>query len=323
MQAVVSHSRFLVCAGDGGADPVISVVVPAKPSHGCVRFCLSALLQQDIEEPYEIIVGSDEEGGLAGELRESFPQVQVCSCEPRCGPGGARNVGIEAARGRYIAFTDADCMPERDWLRNILRACRENDDWVVRGWVEICGSRICRAWDLAEQGMLRPRSPRPVPSITGANLCVARRFIEQGHARFAEGIFGAEEDVFLKGLSSAGRSVILDPRALVKHSGVDRLGPSLRRIYHLGKGTGLVRKNVSLRGSFFARHVWLVPLIVPARVVLTTIRVLRCGWGKSIEYIGLFPLAFLYWVWYAAGFAAGARSREERAMFDADASEVD
>jgi cellulose synthase/poly-beta-1,6-N-acetylglucosamine synthase-like glycosyltransferase len=42
--------------------------------------------------------------------------------------GGARQVGVEHARGDYVAFTDADCIPRKDWLENLVR---EFDDGIV------------------------------------------------------------------------------------------------------------------------------------------------------------------------------------------------
>lgn len=44
----------------------------------------------------------------------------------------ARNRGIHAARSPYLAFTDADCRPEPDWLMNLMQPFAENPQL---GWV--------------------------------------------------------------------------------------------------------------------------------------------------------------------------------------------
>lgn len=37
-------------------------------------------------------------------------------------------MGLENAKGEYVAFTDADCITEKDWLENLVK---EFDDGVV------------------------------------------------------------------------------------------------------------------------------------------------------------------------------------------------
>jgi cellulose synthase/poly-beta-1,6-N-acetylglucosamine synthase-like glycosyltransferase len=41
--------------------------------------------------------------------------------------GGARNVGVEYSNGEFIVFTDADCVVDRDWLKNLLREFKDEN----------------------------------------------------------------------------------------------------------------------------------------------------------------------------------------------------
>ena len=34
--------------------------------------------------------------------------------------GGARNIGVENSTGKYIAFTDSDCIVDKNWLKNLI-----------------------------------------------------------------------------------------------------------------------------------------------------------------------------------------------------------
>ncbi|TDA26046.1 MAG: hypothetical protein DSO01_06335, partial [Archaeoglobi archaeon] len=47
--------------------------------------------------------------------------------------GGARNIGVRNSSGEFIVFTDADCVAERDWLKNLLKEFRDENIASVGG----------------------------------------------------------------------------------------------------------------------------------------------------------------------------------------------
>ena len=63
-----------------------------------------------------------------------------------------------------------------------------------------------------------------------------------------------------------------------------------------------------MRGSLFARHIWLTPLLVPTRFLLTAFRTARYGPARLLDFVRLSPFIMCQYAWYAAGFAAGAVS---------------
>jgi glycosyltransferase involved in cell wall biosynthesis len=116
-----------------GGMPLVSVIVPALNAGGTIRQTLDALAAQDLPREYEVIVvddSSDDE--TAAMARESSAPVRVLT-QPRAGPAAARNRGAAEARGAVFAFTDADCVPQPDWLSRGLEATRGAD--LVQGAV--------------------------------------------------------------------------------------------------------------------------------------------------------------------------------------------
>jgi len=298
-----------VLVGEGGERPAVSVVLPAYGGLGCAGFALGALCRQDIEVPYEVVVVTDGESGVAEQLRRHWPRVRPAWCDPADGPGGARNRGIEAARGDYVAFTDADCIPDGDWLRRLVAACRQAKGGPVAGWMAAAyqWSPAARATNATQLGMLCPPSPCRVGGIWGANMCVGAGLLRTGGARFAEGRYGAEEMAFLHSLGDDRQPVLLEPAARVRHLRRDGFGASIRHQYRLGRGAGRTRRDFPLRGSTFARHRWLAPLLVPGRYLLLGVRVIRRNPPAILELLRLTPLVLIQLVGYAAGFRAGAR----------------
>ena len=95
----------------------VAVIVPAADAAATIRATLAALAAQDLTEPYEVVVvddGSTDDTAAVAE-RAAGP-VRVIR-QDRRGASIARNRGVAATQAPLIAFTDADCVPTRGWLR--------------------------------------------------------------------------------------------------------------------------------------------------------------------------------------------------------------
>ncbi len=99
--------------------PRISVVIPVYNSPDTIEKCLNSVLAQD-HPAFEIIIVDDGSTDTTPDICASFKEVKVIRSE-RGGPSRARNVGVAAARGDLVAFTDSDCIAERDWLIELER----------------------------------------------------------------------------------------------------------------------------------------------------------------------------------------------------------
>ncbi|MGH2992330.1 MAG: glycosyltransferase [Solirubrobacterales bacterium] len=115
-----------------GTPPFVSVVVPARNAERTVGECLESLMRVDYHpERREILVVENGSTDRTGEIIRRYPVR--CLFEPRRGVSAARNRGVEAARGEIVAFTDADCVVTRRWLRELVRGFEAPDVWAVAG----------------------------------------------------------------------------------------------------------------------------------------------------------------------------------------------
>lgn len=95
--------------------PKVSVIVPTYRNWQGIEKCLSCLLNQTYPaESLEIIVVNNDPVDKCP--IESLPRhVQIID-EDKPGSYAARNAGILRASGSFIAFTDSDCLPAKDWI---------------------------------------------------------------------------------------------------------------------------------------------------------------------------------------------------------------
>lgn len=96
----------------GRPGPLVSVVVPAHNSEAYIRDALSSLLDQTLGD-FEIVVVDDASTDATGPIVKAYadrdPRIRLISRSTASGrPACARNEGLRAARGRYIALLDGD-----------------------------------------------------------------------------------------------------------------------------------------------------------------------------------------------------------------------
>lgn len=106
----------------------VSVVIPAYNASATIRDCLSALMKQTFAEPYEVIVVDDgSNDGTSEIINEEFKNVKLL-VQKNAGPAKARNVGSDIASGEIIIFTDSDCIPDKNWLKEMASPFNINNE---------------------------------------------------------------------------------------------------------------------------------------------------------------------------------------------------
>ena len=113
----------------------VSVIVPVYNVEEYIGKCLDTILNQDFDD-YEVLVvidgSTDKSESIAREYQEKYPEIVRIICQENKGLGGARNTGIENAKGEYLLFVDSDDMLYPNLLSDTYeRAILCNADIVV------------------------------------------------------------------------------------------------------------------------------------------------------------------------------------------------
>jgi GT2 family glycosyltransferase len=145
------------------AVPFISVVIPHYNDLDRLRLCLDRLAAQSWPRArMEVVVADNNSRCGIDAVRAAAPEAIVVPA-PIQGAGPARNAGAAASHGEILAFTDSDCVPEPDWLREGVAALARFD--FVGGQV------VTLAAD--------PTHPSPVEAFEMVFNFNFRRYIEE------------------------------------------------------------------------------------------------------------------------------------------------
>lgn len=239
--------------------PAVSVVVAVYNAEGCVEQTIRSLLA--LAYPGDrmelIVVDNASTDGTARILAQFAGQIRVLK-EPKPGRSYARNRGIAAASYDVVAFTDADCIAEPDWLRHLVAP-------LAAPRAGICGGKIVA---------MRPRTPiqefgeslwcqdqainvfKPPYAITANWASPKKVLLEAGGFDVA---FERGEDVDLAyRVLQAGYSIVYSGNAVIRH----RNPRSVRGLLKLGFQHGfysvkVLKRHRQFLRQFGHRRIWL------------------------------------------------------------------
>src|SRR5438067_1641281 len=228
------------------AEPVVSVVVPTHNRAEHLGGLVEAFEAQRGVDSFEVIVVDDastDDTELVLDRLQRSTRVPIHARRLECnrGPAAARNVGWQAARAPFVAFTDDDCRPDPNWLSRLIAHLDGAD--LVQGRT---------LPDPAHADRVGPFS-RSVETIDEwgfyetCNVAYRREALARVGG-FDEGFrrpFGEDTDLAWRVKDSGGRSAF-EPEAVVYHAVWPRsFGAHLR---DLPRQSGIVRALSRTRG---------------------------------------------------------------------------
>ena len=298
----------------------ITVIIPVKNEEEKIERCLEAVFGQTIK-PFEVIVidghSTDNTVGNANK----FP-VRVFYEEYHT-RAGACQIGVNNAKGDFIVFTDADCIPERIWLENLVKAFDE-DIVGVGGRIKNIGEglweksiNIAMETFLGSANSVQGRSfkeKRYVKSISGCNSMYRKEDILKVGG-FEVGLSTAEDTELNRKMLKMGK-LLYTPDAIIVHNHMRGLKEFAKRMYQYGYGRGKSRLwdlqivppiLVFLLFVSLAFTLWLFLCMLGIYVVILAVMGLKFGIQKrSFKYLLSVPIIYVIeHGLYAIGFWRG------------------
>ncbi|MDX9709234.1 MAG: glycosyltransferase [Trichloromonas sp.] len=196
----------------------VSVVVPVYNGAEIIEDCIEALLCQVFTPgQFEIIIVNNRSTDGTQEIIDRYPVRSLY--ESKRGPAAARNAGIRASTAKFVAFTDADCIPHNDWLAKLISSMTDSvcgaGGQIVSYYQDDVVSSFIDQIVFRQRYNILQKSP---PHITTANACYRRTSLEK-IGLFDESFpFAAGEDRDLgERLAIAGETFVFAEDAIVRH----------------------------------------------------------------------------------------------------------
>ena len=239
---------------------ILSVVIPTYRRWDRLQLTLAALEAQSMpKKDFEVIVSDDGSGDGTVERLNAYAAKtklnMVAVTGPNGGPATARNRGIAKARGEWVAMTDDDCVPERDWLVKHVEFIREHPEYGAFGGqvVRYKDTVISRYVDWTGS-MLPPLGENGGRQyLVTANALFRRDLLVQlgGFDETYRWPGGEDPDLSFRAIA-LGTLLGYNPGSVVRHMHRETVRGTDRMFWHhgLGFGTLLVQQGKPLGPSW-------------------------------------------------------------------------
>lgn len=195
-----------------------SVIIPTYKDWTRLALCISCLMEQDSTGmTYEIIIVDNEPEHHPPENVRKNNFIKNIH-ESRPGSYAARNAGAKKASGNFLAFTDADCLPDIKWLNkaNILFS-KSNCD-LIGGRIDLYKEEEGGNWAFIYEKNTSFRQDKHVPIGKGvtANLLIKRAAFEKLKG-FDSSLNSGGDWEFTQRAVSEGYTMVYGDDVIVKH----------------------------------------------------------------------------------------------------------
>jgi len=285
---------------------LVSIIIPTKNCERTITFLMESLLElYSHDKEIEVIV-IDNSTDSTPTIISNYPFVKLIRVK-KSGLNYARNLGIKMASGSIIAFTDGDCIVEKDWVNNIREALKEHV--AAGGCVElpphITTNLLMR---YSERGIIPIfiRYPREIiitknnffklmPLIrppSGNNMAFKKEVLTEV-GLFDEEYRGGYDELDLEWrLCKKGYKILCSPRIKVYHLHRNTLRGLLKQVHNYGRGHYLFlmkhKEPQFLKITIMMLIAWIIGLVIITTPIFFTL----------MGYLRVISMILIEGVWY-------------------------
>jgi len=197
----------------------VSIIIPTYHSSSLVETLRGLQSQSAWHAIEEILVVGAQELGAWGE----WPKVRYISVEDRPTPARNRNIGAREGESEWLCFTDADCVPQPNWVATFMAYAERWQVPALTGGVIIpldvpywalCDNLLA----FSDYRATALSTPTFVPYGASLNFCIRRDiFFQLGGFSESFNTAAGEDWELSERLRADGNRILFVPEAAVEH----------------------------------------------------------------------------------------------------------
>ena len=122
-----------ICNKENQCRPLVSIIIPVYNISRYLPQCLDSVISQTYQNIEIIMINdgsTDDSGSICDQYAQRDGRIHVFHT-PNRGPGAARNLGLENARGQFVSFIDSDDWIGPQTIEILLGAAQETEADIV------------------------------------------------------------------------------------------------------------------------------------------------------------------------------------------------
>lgn len=286
--------------------PFISIIIPVRNVGKIIGQCLESLKKLNYpKDRYEVIIADSESEDDTkaivqqhGAIFVSTPKRSVCA---------GRNEGFKIAKGEIIAFSDADCVMDGNWLANSLKYFENlkvgavggpnlspsGDTNFAKAVAFVFDQPIFTAGSIYGRFL---KNPQEVKSLPGCNIILRRETLDKVMP-IDETILGGEDFFMNQKIRRLGYKLLYTPDTFVWHYHRPAPGKFFKQIYRYGISRLLIgKKDFKMINSIHIAVGLGLPILLGIAIILIILNPLWLVCLVSAAIIFLLSYAFLAWI---------------------------
>jgi len=221
----------------------ISVIIPVRNEEKKIGKCIESVLNQTLK-PLEIIVVDGHSTDNTVKIAKTFPVTILY--EDYGTRAGACQIGLNHSKGKYVAFTDADCIPQKNWLETELEILKSYNDVAGVGccidnisqgiWEETINevSKMFLGSGRSIQGR-QFKTEKQVTSISGCHSLYKKHILQEIKG-FDVNLKTCEDTEINRRIRKKDYKLIYTPNTKILHNHTRGTKLFSKRMFQYGKG---------------------------------------------------------------------------------------